>query len=121
MRNVDFKSYPEFCHPNTSTSDEADGGAIVLAVGPIDDEASRGFDAEPAEVAPAPPPPFIFVAPISPASHRPRNYRGMLNGHCGGENATGRLWPRLCENVNSAHVLLSTKKGRSVASVMKIT
>jgi len=60
MRNVDFKSYPEFCHPNTSASDEADGGAIVLSVGPIDDETSRGFDAEPDEVDPAPPPHFYI-------------------------------------------------------------
>ena len=75
MRNVDFKSYPEFCHPNTSASDEADGGAIVLAVGPIDDEASRGFDAEPAEVAPAPPPLFYICganfACIAPTTQLP--------------------------------------------------
>ena len=58
-------------------------GRYRTCVGLIDDEANRGFDVEPAEVDPAPPPPFIFVAPISPASHRPRNYLGMWNGCCG--------------------------------------
>ena len=93
MRNVDFKSYPEFCHPNTSASDEADGGAIVFAVGLIDDEASRGFDAEPAEVDPAPPPPFYicgaYFACIAPTTQLPWHVEWPLWG----ENATGRLWP----------------------------
>jgi len=66
-------------------------GRYRTCVGLIDDEANRGFDVEPAEVDPAPPPPFYicgaYFARIAPTTQLPWHVEWLLWG----ENATGQL------------------------------